>query len=34
MKHIDMNCLPVDDAVAIMKQKIYDVADHVNKQYQ
>ena len=31
LKHIDLNCLSPDDAVAIMKQKIYDCAEHVNK---
>lgn len=31
MKHIDLNCLSHDDALAITKQKIYDTAQIAQK---
>ena len=32
-KHIDLNCLEIEDAVAIVKQKIYDLAILAQKQF-
>ena len=32
-KHIDLNCLESEDAVAIVKQKIYDLAILAQKQF-
>jgi hypothetical protein len=31
-KYIDLNCLEPDDAIAICKQKIYDIAEIANKE--
>lgn len=33
-KYIDLNCLEIDDAIAISKQKIYDIAEVANQKYQ
>ena len=33
-KIIDLNCLDFDDSIAICKQKIFDIAQEVNKNYQ
>ena len=32
-KHIDLNCLELEDAVAITKQKIYDLAQIAQKEF-
>lgn len=32
-KFIDLNCIEVDEAIAICKQKLYDVAEQIQKQY-
>ena len=32
-QHIDLNCLEVDDAIAITKQKIYDLATIAQKEF-
>ena len=31
LRHIDVNCLEADDAIAIMKAKIYDLACEAQK---
>ena len=28
-----MNCLSAEDSIAILKQKIYDIAEHANQEY-
>ena len=33
-KFIDLNCIEVEEAIAICKQKLFDVAQQVRKQYQ